>query len=367
MKKIIAVVFLLIAIVGGYFAFKFLNKYKLGNVEKEGYILVSGTNGKTTTTKMISHILSNNGFRVVHNKSGANLLNGIASTLLLDRNLFGNTYADIGVLEVDEFSLPLILKYIKPKVLVLLNLTRDQLDRYGEVDIICSKWQESLASLSKETVVVYDSTQENILKLVSVFSGKKIPFDDLSPAEDVLNNVGYFNVKNINASIAASSVFNLDKNSCLKNLKNFEYAYGRGEIINFKNISFHVFLAKNPASFNNNLKMLKTKNFKNTALWFILNDNIPDGRDVSWIYDIDNYLLKEACSPYTLFFSGKRAFDMAIRFHYAGLDVADFNIDTNQSKILEKIISSDFENVILFPNYSAMLDVRKLLTGRKIL
>src|SRR3989344_7433548 len=96
-----------------------------------GTILVSGTNGKTTTTKMLCHVLRGKGLVVTTNASGANLTNGIASALLLGNSLFSKRRADYAVLEVDEFALPSVLTQMKVEGVVLLNLSRDQLDRYG--------------------------------------------------------------------------------------------------------------------------------------------------------------------------------------------------------------------------------------------
>ena len=109
-------------------------------VFKKGVIVVTGTNGKTTTSKLITHILANAGNSVVHNTTGANLLNGVVSELLISAPWFGPFEVDYAVLEVDEFMVPLLLEVMEVDLLVLLNLSRDQLDRYGETDIIFDRW-----------------------------------------------------------------------------------------------------------------------------------------------------------------------------------------------------------------------------------
>src|SRR3989344_5118537 len=108
---------------------------------KKGLILISGTNGKTTTAKLITHVLNSNGLKVIHNDTGSNLLRGIVSAVFMNTSLLGG-------FEADEFALPALLNYFKPSVLVLLNLSRDQLDRYGEVDIIFDIWREAVSKLS---------------------------------------------------------------------------------------------------------------------------------------------------------------------------------------------------------------------------
>ena len=107
-------------------------------------IFVAGTNGKTTTSKLISTILEKNNKRVLSNESGANLLNGIASTLLLHSAGVSKLKYDYAIFEVDENVLPLALSEITPDYLIILNLFRDQLDRYGEVNIIAAKWKKAM-------------------------------------------------------------------------------------------------------------------------------------------------------------------------------------------------------------------------------
>ena len=103
-----------------------------------GVALVSATNGKTTTTAMASSILSPL-HRLAWNRSGANLASGVASTLLSARD------AELGLLEVDEFVLPEIMRRTRPTVVCLANLFRDQLDRYGELEHIAERWRNAVA------------------------------------------------------------------------------------------------------------------------------------------------------------------------------------------------------------------------------
>jgi UDP-N-acetylmuramyl tripeptide synthase len=150
----------------------------------------------------------------------------------------------------------------------------------------------------------------------------------------------------------------------LKSFENFDLAFGRGEIIETPTNVFQVFLAKNPASFNQNLNLFSDGDFSESAFLFVLNDNIPDGRDVSWIYDIEPLKLREVCFGKQIYVSGKRYLDMAIRLKYAGVDVIESNICENLQVAISKIQS---KNVVVLPNYSAMLAFRKLTLGREIL
>jgi lipid II isoglutaminyl synthase (glutamine-hydrolysing) len=114
---------------------------------KHGVIVVAGTNGKTTTSLLLRAMLEKDGWTVVHNEAGANLVNGLITTLLDRTSLTGILKADFGILEVDENVIPLVLPELKPKFIMTLNLFRDQLDRYGEVDTIVYKWAKAIAAL----------------------------------------------------------------------------------------------------------------------------------------------------------------------------------------------------------------------------
>lgn len=332
---------------------------------KKGIVLISGTNGKTTTSKLIADILRSNNISVVNNSTGSNLLRGIVTTLLLDMSFFGKPRSQVAVLEVDEFVLPHLLKYITPKALVLLNLSRDQLDRYGETDTILSKWVDSLRQLNPKTTLVLDSTQDIASPLSKEFKGVTRFFNDFKHSKMTVTE--FFNVKNINASLRVVALFKLDLNDCLSVINNFEYAYGRGESISYAAKQFSIYLAKNPASLNNNVLMLQDKKEINTLL-FLLNDNIPDGRDVSWIYDTDAEALFKLCKNKNVYIAGTRGFDMAVRLQYAGISLKKENISKDVTSVLNHLTSNeDVTSVGVLPNYSAMLEFRKITLGRNIL
>ncbi|RJR26877.1 Mur ligase family protein [candidate division WWE3 bacterium] len=333
-----------------------------------GIIYVSGTNGKTTTTKLITHICENNSVKVLHNKSGANLLNGIASTILLDRNIFGKALADLAVFEVDEFTLPHLIKKIPPTVLILLNLSRDQLDRYGEIDVILERWERILAELDPRTVLILDATQKKFDVLSKAFKGKIFYFNDNLDNVRHTKLLGDFNAKNVNAAVTAAGVLGIGPEKAAESLEGFDAAYGRGEIIEYSEKMYHLFLAKNPTSFNNNMDLLTSgETFPDTIL-FILNDDPRDGRDVSWIYDISREKLFEACRNKEIFVSGSRCLDMAVRLEYAGIPVKKDNISLSLAKLVKKISGTPHvKSVAALPNYSAMLELREVLLGRQIL
>src|SRR5882762_7584693 len=113
----------------------------------QGSVLVSATNGKTTTTAMVAEILRPR-VRIAHNSSGANLVSGVASTLLASNG------AELGLFEVDEGALPEVARRLRPRAVLLGNLFRDQLDRYGELELVAERWHEALAGLPESVLVV---------------------------------------------------------------------------------------------------------------------------------------------------------------------------------------------------------------------
>ena len=333
----------------------------------KGVILISGTNGKTTTSKFVSHVLENSGYKVLNNVTGANLFNGIVSTIILGSNILGKFDYDYGVFEVDEIFLPKLLKYLKPRYLLLLNLSRDQLDRSGEIDIIYSKWLEAVSKLESCTLILEESRSQ-FNSIAHAFKGPVLYFNSVT---EILGNSklkGSFNAKNLNAGALVLKGEGILDDDILKLSKTFQPAFGRGEHIDYRSNRFKLFLAKNPESFNNNLKLVKN-DFEESGIFFIIfNSEIPDGRDVSWIYDIETNLLKEVLGNKKIIVAGKRVYDFAVRLQYAGLQNETLYYSEKVTDALE-YISNNFENseVVCLPNYSAMLELRKNLTGRKLL
>ncbi len=362
---------------------------------RKGIILVAGTNGKTTTALMIKTILKAQGLKVVHNASGANLLNGIVSACIQQANWPGKIDADYGVFEVDENTLPIVIKSIKSVklnvVLVLLNLFRDQLDRYGEVDVIAQKWERALRG-SNATIIAnsddplvahlglhaktiffgindktkflpkmehatdstfclrcgarltYEGVYFSHLGIWKCPScGEKRPIPDISEAESSLP--GLYNLYNTLAAMSVAKTLGIKAN-----LAGFHPAFGRQEEIG----NVKIFLSKNPTGFNESLRTVIELGAEHLLL--VLNDRIPDGRDVSWIWDVDFEMIPPKTSVRV---SGERAYDLALRLKYAGVKAQIYENLENALDIKEMLY--------VLPTYSAMLDIRKILTGKKIL
>ncbi len=122
-----------------------------------GVVLVSGTNGKTTTARMLSDIAKGSGWYPIHNRSGSNLERGIAGALLADSSWRGALSGNLGLFEVDEASLPRVLGRIKPRIVVITNLFRDQLDRYFEIDQLAKRIGDAIAELDPSTALVLNA------------------------------------------------------------------------------------------------------------------------------------------------------------------------------------------------------------------
>ncbi len=382
-------------------------------------IVIVGTNGKTTTSRMLTTILRENGQHVIQNTSGANLVNGIASTLLLNTNTHGKLVADYAVFEVDENSLPLLLNHLTPHIIIALNLFRDQLDRYGELDSIAKKWHSALKDLPSTTNVILNADDPLIAYLAkdvaadvhyfgldhtkkeqkslehaadsiycpqcnSKLTYKKIFYSHLGiwecphchvkrPQPQISESYyplpGTYNEYNTLAAVLAAKILGISDKSIDAALHTVTPAFGRQEVLHVKGKKVQLFLAKNPTSFNESLRTIADLKAKNVLL--VLNDRIPDGRDISWIWDIDTEHFVHTFE--NIFVSGDRTYDMALRIHYSSLDQSQktYTVIAEEElpKAIEKALDQTHPNDTLYilPTYSAMLEVRKILTGRKIL
>lgn len=379
-------------------------------------ILIAGTNGKTTTAKLLGSLLTAGGSRVLQNNSGANLLNGIASSLLLAASMTGKLPYEYAIFEIDENALPLLLDEVEPDILILLNLFRDQLDRYGEVHIIAKQWKKALMRLSSKTQLLLNADDPEIAflgretKAVVHYFGLK---DSAVTSDHAADSVhcpncharlnyrkiyyshlgdwqcdsckltrpqhetsefshfplaGIYNRYNTLASVLTARIFKIAEEQIITACREFTPAFGRQEILEKDGRRIQVFLSKNPTSFNQSLRTIHELRGKNVLI--LLNDGIADGRDVSWIWDtsLEQYLSNIEC----LTISGTRCYDFGLRVKYA----QEFQISNLKFQIvedLEKAVIIALEKtpkdktLYILPTYTAMLEARKVLTGKKIL
>ncbi|MGI2908906.1 MurT ligase domain-containing protein [Tolypothrix sp. VBCCA 56010] len=387
---------------------------------KNGVILIAGTNGKTTTSLLLCEILQRQGYRVAHNSTGANLENGLMTALMENSNLVGKLDVDYAILEVDENIVPLVLAPIQPKLILCLNLFRDQLDRYGEVDTISKRWTKAIATLPSSTIVVANADDPTICYLGQQLSQQKVSFFGLNEPENYLEAiphavdsiycpkcghaldykgvylshmgeyscpscgfsrsqptldssewqqilVGLYNKYNTLAAATAAKELGVDEAIIRDAIPNFQAAFGRAEELKINGKNVRILLSKNPVGTNETIRVVTQSSDKTTLL--VLNDKVQDGEDVSWIWDVDTEKLVERGG--TLIVSGDRAYDMALRLRYSeSSPQSNFNLIVEEN--LRQAINTALERTPLnetlhiLPTYTAMLDVREALTGRKI-
>jgi UDP-N-acetylmuramyl tripeptide synthase len=131
----------------------------------QGVALLTGTNGKTTTARMIASMLRADHRRVLHNRAGANLISGLTATAITDTDALGRPHATIGLFETDEAALPQAIVETQPRLVIIHNLFRDQLDRYGEVDTLSRAWRAALETLPPTTHILLNADDPGVADL----------------------------------------------------------------------------------------------------------------------------------------------------------------------------------------------------------
>jgi lipid II isoglutaminyl synthase (glutamine-hydrolysing) len=378
-------------------------------------IVITGTNGKTTTQTILNSLLSQSPeVKLLRNSAGANLLQGILSELMRQANALGNLDFTHAILEVEEATLPRIAKALKPKIIAVTNLYRDQLDAYGEIDITEAYIRDGIAQSPRAIAVVngddprtsrlaeglgnqthyvslpteytealpYEGETRNTDAIATnILRAKNIRInDDLTTRFDIVGTVGnqalqyhdaqiaspgFFHVYNALTAVTIGKLLNIDDQKLMQGLKAFEPAFGRGELLvktdGKKSINYRLLLIKNPASFTLNLDLLRK--IPRLRLILAINDNTADSKDVSWLWDSDLELLNDANIDWILC-TGVRAKDMHLRLKYAFTD-PKIQISTMES--IQTAIDQSFgraidgDTVCVMPTYTSMLEFRKLM------
>ncbi len=370
-----------------------------------GVILVSGTNGKTTTTKLIVELLEGQGLRVFTNKTGSNFTRGVAAALLGDISLSGKLQADIAVLELDEAHAVHFVRAVAPTHTVLLNVMRDQLDRFGEIDttaklltVVAQHTTKSLILNREDPRISAIADQDGVPKTISYYGldpslRRYFPTDDSlydtasdepSTPQDasvvlrtLTDNGGTFDIDGVQYKTAlavtgAYNIFNtaaaisvvqavlgdqMDIKKLLATLPTIQPAFGRGETINLDGYPLELILVKNPSGFRLGLSSFQPTGY---ATMIAINDNYADGRDMSWLWDVSFESLKHDGVATV---SGIRAYDMAVRLQYD--EIPFRNVDTNLSSALRAFIASNpHVPKRIYCTYTAMLHIRKSLKSR---
>jgi len=393
----------------------------------QGSVLISATNGKTTTTAMVAEILRPR-LLVAHNNSGANLVSGVASTLLRAGG------AQLGLFEVDEGALPEVARRVRPKALLLGNLFRDQLDRYGELEIVAARWRAAVAELS-DAQLVLNGDDPQVGDLARVHGGARVfglddprrarpalqhaadskyclrcghPYDYAAayvghlgdykcpncgharPSLDVVARdielqgldgasftlhapegetrvqlalPGLYNVYNAVGAAALALALGVPIDDVAAGLQRFSAAFGRFERISIGDRQLLMLLIKNPAGANEVVRTLVEGSTPRVAV-IALNDEIADGRDVSWIWDVDFEPLLEGLD--TLVATGERAAELALRFAYGGLPRDRIEVVPSLGAALDRglELTPAGGDLAVLPTYTAMLALRKIVASR---
>ena len=415
-------------------------------ISNKKIILVTGTNGKSTTFGLAAVFLKTSGKTVLYNETGANLRTGIASTFAKNSNLLGRLNIEYILLEIDEATLPLITKDLAPDLIVVTNLFRDQLDRFGELDTTlklietginncnttvllnaddprvafintknkkyffgfsegfvqgnpysnkgypysnqgypqngmtwlldpeeateCPNCNSSLTISNKVIAHLgsYKCNKCRLKKPVLDFEITSFQADNLSTNCDIKYNnqkhnfflpfIGTFNLYNTLCAIAISNLTaNVTDVQIQKGLQLYSTIFGRFEKLSLENKSAWIYLIKNPTGTTEVLKTLS--NLENARFLIALNDNLADGRDVSWIWDARFDFLKGHNK--NIFVSGKRAYDMALRLKYADIEPSKIVVDENITSAVKEAISniSKSETLYILPTYTVLLEMQR--------
>lgn len=372
---------------------QFLNN-KLNELSA-GVVIVVGTNGKTTTTKMLSHVLRSE-YRVLTNPTGSNFTRGIVASIVEHASWSGHLPYDIAVLELDEAYAVKFIALHKPRGVVVLNVMRDQMDRFAEIDQT-AKLLAKVAGAANEFVVLNDDDSRieaiaekltvNVVKFGVSSSLRKtfLQDDELhggvaglqdSQAAVVLQkynagvatyaingnictvelaSLGAHNAQNAAAVLATCVALDTALPDVITRLSEVKPAFGRGELFALNKKSVLLQLVKNPGGFRHALLSAESQNTVSTMI--AINDDYPDGRDVSWLWDVNFDSLKKG----TVATSGVRAADMALRLKYDDIAVATINEDLRSS--LSSFIAdlNNGETGTIFATYTAMLELRQHL------
>jgi lipid II isoglutaminyl synthase (glutamine-hydrolysing) len=366
-----------------------------------GVVVISGTNGKTTTTKMVVELLQGQGLKVFTNRTGSNFTRGVVAAVLGESNLAGKLGADIAVLELDEAHAVHFVKLVPPRYSLLLNVMRDQLDRFGEIETTAG-FLRKIAEATTEAVVL-NREDHRIAGLAAAVTAPEIRYFGLAPglrqmfpsddemrsgaageiaalpdADVVLSAcdgpaatftvngrdidarlklTGVYNVYNSAAALAlARTVLGeaADEAALLRSLEAVTPAFGRGESLIVNGQPLDLVLVKNPAGFRLALKSFPAAGFRTMIA---INDNYADGRDMSWLWDVDFDSLAEAGVDEV---SGVRANDMALRLFYEDVPVG--RVDTDLTASLRRFIELGPEQPKrIYCTYTAMLALRREL------
>ncbi|AEJ41536.1 UDP-N-acetylmuramyl tripeptide synthase [Sulfobacillus acidophilus TPY] len=395
---------------------------------RRGALLITGTNGKTTTAAMLRHLMQQGGFQVVANQAGANLIAGITATFVQFRGL-----ADWALLETDEATMPRASQEIEPAAILVTNFFRDQLDRYGELSTTVQYVRRGIENMGPRGQLVLNADDPQVAFLgharsdVVYYGFTGVP--ETSPDQgyeavdarfcpacghpltyrvryyahlgdyfceacgwqrpeatvgvefwdrtsriarvrvgDVRQEIpwrlpGLYNLYNEAAALAAGWALGMEAQAMAEHLASFSAAFGRMEWLQIGHRDIWLALVKNPVGFDQVLRTVAEESQPMDVL-IVINDRYADGRDVSWLWDVDFERWVPQMPVRQWWVSGIRAWDMAVRLKYAGVTPRAVRVVESPAAAMAAAVSEGEGPLFVLPTYTAMLEVRQYLTAQ---
>jgi lipid II isoglutaminyl synthase (glutamine-hydrolysing) len=386
-----------------------------------GCLAITGTNGKSTTSGLLASILNQANYQVIHNRQGANLIPGITAAFVQAASWNGTLKNNFGLLEVDEAALPLLTKAINCQSIVVTNLYRDQLDRFGELDTTAKLITQGIKEKSSQAILNADDA--NVCNLLcpanKIFYGLNYKADKANSeisycpkcgneisysANEIAPNVwhcpncnysrpqldffadqiqifpdsstfvintqgkhitvnlslpGVFNIYNATAAGAAASSLGINLETIKLGLEKYETLFGRSEKLSINSRTIIIQLIKNPAGASKSLVSLANSQCAKALI--AINDNFADGRDVSWLWDANFEVLSDMNISFIV--SGQRGQDMAVRLKYAGIPENKISCVPSLASAFSVALEQTQPNQTLWvlPTYTALLETQKII------
>ena len=353
-------------------------------------VLVTGTNGKTTTTRLVAAAIGSLGQKVASNAFGANMESGLVSALS------GSQDAPYAVLEVDERYLPAMMRATRPRAVLLLNLSRDQMDRAAEIWLVARRWREAFEALPEcrvvanadDPLVAWAAGSASDVTWVAAGQrwhedswccpqcGAHLRRDELGwrcgecglsrpPARWVLDGdavvdstgmvydlhlslPGRANRSNAVMALAVAGLFGASVDQALPNLRSVVSVAGRYTTVERRGRTLHLLLAKNPAGW---LEAFDVLDKDGRPVLLAVNAQTPDGKDTSWLWDVDYRILRGR----RVLVAGERRVDLAVRLE---ADEVPFDLVDGIDAAVDAVPAGGLD---VIANYTAFQQIRASL------
>ncbi|MDI6871870.1 MAG: MurT ligase domain-containing protein [Bacillota bacterium] len=414
---------------------------RLAGQVRLGTAMITGTNGKTTITKLLAAILTERGYRVFYNRGGANLVSGITAAFALNASPDGRIAADFALLETDEATMPKVAPELRPRLILANDYFRDQLDRFGELDSAVESLRKALPYLAPDGVLVLNADDPLCVGAGMAAPQRKLYYgveadgvetaaaaaDSFSQAADAVfcplchgrfayarrsyshlgdwactrcdyrrplpevyaerieflgmrgSRVtavtpagrldlqvplpGLYSVYNVLGAIAAALALGAPLSAVAPAVEKAAGGFGRAEFFRLQGKEGCLLLVKNPTGFNQVLATLALDRDPKTLL-FAINDRIADGRDISWLWDVDlEQLWGRDEIARTVHVTGDRAEDMALRLKYSGPESVLPTVVRPPEEALRRALSATPPGSTLYvlATYTAMLELWEVI------